>query len=173
MHAAACVRLVSMFRAAGRCVCFISLRVLDWLLDPAYNIHTAVYCRRGHPFSLIYIITGKNAHRWWYVYCNGSESHRPWTRLHVTACLMPSDIVSSHPILRDTSAGPMKYQGFPHAWGTKHKSDFFSLTHVPLRYICRSPPNLVAQAWSCSSLLLIRNMRYICCFPRLSALNTH
>jgi len=59
MHAAACVGSVSMFRAAGRSLYFIPRRVLYWLLDSAYNTHTAVYCRRDHPFSLIYTITRK------------------------------------------------------------------------------------------------------------------
>jgi len=113
MHAAACVRLVSMFRAAGRCVCFISRRVLDWLLDSAYNIHTAVYCRRDHPFSLIYIITEKKSPS---LLIHILQWKRVPSSLNKTECIrMPSDIVPSHPKLRATSAGPMKYQGFPHA----------------------------------------------------------
>ena len=66
----------------------------------------------------------KNTHRCWHVL-------RQWripSSLNKIACShMPSDIVPSHPKLRDTSAGPMKCQGFPHAWGSKHKSDYFLL----------------------------------------------
>lgn len=48
-----------------------------------------------------------------------------------------------------------------------------SFTHVPLRYISGSPRNVVTQAWSRGSVLVIRSNRYVYYFPLLSALRTH
>jgi hypothetical protein len=115
----------------------------DWLVYPAHNTHTAIYCQSYQPFSLSYVIAGNISP---FLLGYVATVAAPPT-LNKTVCNhMLSDLFPPHPNVCATSAGTVKCDSVLHGWGWKHKSDFASLVHVSLWCTDRSPCNVITNS---------------------------